>query len=86
MNTTPAASATWTTDIGASASAPTCRPQLAVAVIMPSVNHFEEYSWRARAERVADVDLGDRVGAAVLVEEAEVRDEGAGEREEDAEV
>ncbi len=42
MNTTPAASETWMTDIGASASAATCRPQLAVAMIMPSVNHFEE--------------------------------------------
>ena len=49
MNTTPAASETWITDIGASASAATCRPQLAVAMIMPSANHFEEYS--ARAER-----------------------------------
>ncbi len=44
MNTTPAARETWMTDIGASASAATCSPQLAVAVIMPSVNHFEEYS------------------------------------------
>ena len=49
MNTTPAASETWITDIGASASAATCRPQLAVAMTMPSVNHFEEYS--ARTER-----------------------------------
>ena len=47
MKTTPAASATWITDIGASASAATCRPQLAVAVIMPIVNHFDEYSERA---------------------------------------
>ena len=49
MNTTPAASETWITDMGASASAATCRPQLAVAVIMPRVNHFEEYS--SRTER-----------------------------------
>ena len=42
MNTTPAASETWITDIGAIARAATCRPQLAVAMIMPSVNHFEE--------------------------------------------
>ena len=48
MNTTPAASATWITDIGASARAATCRPQLAVAMIMPSVNHLDEY--RSRAE------------------------------------
>src|SRR4029077_3814222 len=46
-NTTPAANETCTTDIGASESAATCSPQLAVAVIMPSVNHFEEYSERA---------------------------------------
>src|SRR5271167_1799139 len=44
MNTMPAASETWITDIGASDSAATCRPQLAVAMIMPSVNHLEEYS------------------------------------------
>ena len=44
MNTTPAARETWMTDIGAIASAATCSPQDAVAVIMPSVNHLEEYS------------------------------------------
>ncbi len=44
MKTTPPARATWTTDIGASARAATCRPQLAVAMIMPSRNHLEEYS------------------------------------------
>ena len=49
MNTTPAASETWITDIGASASAATCRPQLTVAMSMPSANHFDEYS--ALAER-----------------------------------
>ncbi len=49
MNTTPAASDTWTTDIGASASAATCRPQLSVAVSMPRANHLEEY--RLLAER-----------------------------------
>ena len=86
MNTTPAASATWTTDIGASASARTCRAQLAVAVSMPSVNHFEEYSAVRGAQRVQDLHLGHRVGALVLVEEAEVGHEGAGEREEDSEI
>ena len=35
------------TDIGASASAATCRPQLAVAITMPSANHFDEYSCAA---------------------------------------
>ena len=49
MNTMPAASETWITDIGASASAATCSAQLPVAMIMPSVNHLEANS--ARAER-----------------------------------
>ena len=49
MNTTPAARETWITDIGASARAATCSPQLAVAMIMPSRNHLEEY--RSRVER-----------------------------------
>jgi hypothetical protein len=48
---------------------------------MPSVNHLDEYS-----ERVANVDLRHGVGAAVLVEEAEVRDERARQRQEDAKV
>ena len=47
MNTIPAARATWTTDIGASDSAATCRPQLPTAISMPIANHFEEYSCRA---------------------------------------
>ena len=58
MKTTPAASETWTTDIGASARAPTCRPQLAVAMIMPSVNHFEEYSARAERSGCSTCTLG----------------------------
>ena len=49
MKTIPAARATWTTDIGASDSAATCRPQLATAISMPIANHLEEYS--SRAER-----------------------------------
>ncbi len=49
MNTTPPASATCTTDMGAIASAATCSPQEATATSIPSANHFEEYS--ARAER-----------------------------------
>ena len=38
----------------------------------------------ARAERMAQIDRRRRAGAAVLVEEAKVRDERAGEGEEDA--
>ena len=86
MKTTPAARATWTTDIGASVSAATCRPQLAVAISIPSANHFEEYSCAGRAQRVSDHDLGHLVGAAVLVEEPEVRHEGAREGQEYAEI
>ena len=58
MNTTPAASATWTTDIGASVSAATCRPQLAVAVSMPRQNHFEEYSLLAERSGCRACTLG----------------------------
>ena len=49
MNTIPAASDTCTTDIGASDSAATCRPQLAVAISIPRANQPEENS--ARPER-----------------------------------
>ncbi len=86
MKTTPAASETWTTDIGASARAPTCRPQLAVAVSMPSVNELGGVQGPDRAQRVQHLDLGHRVGALVLVEEAQVRHEGASEGEEYSEV
>ena len=49
MNTIPAARATWTTDIGASDSAATCRAQLPTAIAIPMANHLDEYS--SRAER-----------------------------------
>ena len=58
MNTMPAASETWITDIGASASAATCRPQLAVAMSMPSANHFEEYSLLAERSGCSTCTLG----------------------------
>ena len=58
MNTTPAARDTWMTDIGASASAATCRPQLAVAMIIPSVNHLEEYSSLAERSGCRTSTLG----------------------------
>ena len=44
IRTTPPASTTWTTDIGAIASAATWKPHALVATTMPSANHFEEYS------------------------------------------
>ena len=86
MKTMPAASEIWITDIGAIDSAATCRPQLLVAISMPIVNHFEEYSSRARAQRVHHAHLRHGVRAAVLEEEAQVRHKGAGEREEYADV
>ena len=44
MNTMPAASETWITDIGARASAAACRPQLSGRrSACPSANHFDEY-------------------------------------------
>ncbi len=49
ISTTPPASATCTTDMGASVSAATCRLQEPAATIIPTVNHFEENS--ARTER-----------------------------------
>ena len=58
MNTIPAARATWTTDIGASDSAATCRPQLPTAISMPIANHFEEYSWRAERSGCMTRTLG----------------------------
>ena len=42
MKTTPAASETCTTDIGAIASAATWKPQLTTAMSMPSANQPEE--------------------------------------------
>ena len=58
MNTMPAASETWITDIGASDSAATCRPQLAVAMSMPSANHFEEYSCLTERSGCSTCTLG----------------------------
>ena len=48
-STTPPESTTWTTHIGASASAATWKPQAPVATSMPIANHFERNS--AGAER-----------------------------------
>ncbi len=58
MNTTPAASETWITDIGASASAATCRPQLSVAMIMPRANHLEEYKFLVERSGCSTCTLG----------------------------
>ena len=58
MKTTPAARETWITDIGASARAATCSPQLAVAVSIPRQNHFEEYSCRAERSGCCTCTLG----------------------------
>ena len=86
INTTPPASATWTTDIGASVSAATCRPQRRRRDDHPQREPLRGEQLAARAQRVAHADPRHLPRAAVLVEEAEVRHEGAGEREEYAEI
>ncbi len=55
-------------------------------MIMPSRNHFEEYRWRVERSGCMTLHLGHRVGALELVEEAQVRHEGADEGEEYSEV
>ncbi len=49
---------------------------------MPIANHLEEKSVRIESQRMAHTTLAHRVGASVLVEEAEVGHESAGQREE----
>ena len=53
---------------------------------MPIANHLDEKRFLTGAQRMAHVDLRRLVGAAVLVEEAELRDDGADERQQDAQV
>ena len=79
-------STAWTTDIGAKARAATWKNQAPVATAMPMANHLDLKSSAAGAQRMAHVDLRRRVGAAVLVEEAELRGDSAGEREQDSKV
>ena len=86
IRTTPPASTTWTTDIGAIASAATWKPQALVATTMPSANHFERVQRLRRPQRVADVHRRGLAGAAVLEEEPEVRNDRAEQREQDAEL
>jgi hypothetical protein len=53
---------------------------------MPIANHFEENSDLTVLRGTADVHLGRRVGATVLVEEAELRGDRARERQHDSDV
>ena len=75
----------WTSESGASASAATCSAHAPTATSMPIANHFERNSPTALRSGWLRLDVGSRARAAVLQEEAEVRREGADEREEDAE-
>ena len=58
ISTTPPASDTCTTDIGASASAATCRLHEAAATSIPTANHFEENSTRAERSGWRTVTAG----------------------------
>ena len=66
-----------TSDSGASARAATWKLQATSATPMPIAHHLEANRAAALRERVADVDVGGRDGAALLPEEGEVRHERA---------
>ena len=84
--TTPVESTACTTEIGASAIAATCRIQAPSATPMPIANQREEKRALTGLQGVADVDLGGRARTLVLVEEAQLRRHGAGERDQDSQI
>ena len=84
--TTPVESTTWTMDSGASASAATCRIQAPAAIAMPIANHFERNRPRALRSGALQLDARRLRGAAVLAQEAELRDGGAQQRQPDTDV
>ena len=84
--TTPVESTAWTTDSGANAIAATCRTQAPTATAMPIANHFCANSDLTLSHGRRMSTFGGVTGAAVLVQEAELRHEGAAEREQDSEV
>ena len=84
--TTPVERTAWTTDSGAKASAATWKNQAPVATAMPIANHLHEYSCFAVRKRMPDVDRGGLVRALVLVKKAQLRGDGAGQREQDAQI
>ena len=84
-STTPPASTTWTSDSGAIAIAATWNTHAPAAISMPIANSREANSERAGPQRAPHVDGRRRAGAAMLVEEAHVGRQSAGEREQDAE-
>ena len=75
-------STAWTTDSGAKAIAATWKNQAPVATAMPIANHLDEKGLDG-PQRMADVDGRGGVGALVLVEEAELRGNGARKRQQD---
>ncbi len=84
--TRPPASTTWTTDIGAIASARTWKTQAPVATSMPTANQRERNSPVAELTGWPKSTGGAAHAPAVLVEEPEVGDEGAQQCEENAEM
>ena len=84
-STTPPASTAWTSDSGATAMAATWKIQAPVAINMPIANNLDANSALAERQRMADVHGGRRAGSPMLEQEADVRRERAGEREQDAE-
>ena len=76
-------SATWTVESGASASAATCRIQAPAAIAMPIANHFEREQRAGAGQRAPQLDRRRAAGAAVLAQEAQLRDGGAYQRQRD---
>ena len=87
ISTTPPASTTWTTDIGASASAATWKPQAPVATTMPMREPLRGVQQAFAVCSGCRMSTGGASQAPrCLKKNAEVRDEGAEEREQDAEI
>ena len=84
-STIPPASTAWTSDIGATDIAATWKTHAHEAIPIPIANSRVRNSERRGPQRLAHVDGRCRARSAVLVEEADVGRQGAGEREQDAE-
>ena len=84
--TRPPAIVAWTSEIGASASAPTWNPQPTVAVTIPSVYQGFLKSANEVRSGFRYVHLGHRDRSAVLVEETEHGRERRREREQQADL
>ena len=84
--TTPVESTAWTTDSGAKASAATCRIQAPTRDAHADGEPAAPEEVPDRLDRSTDVDAGSRAGAAVLVEEAQLRQDGAAQSQDESEV